>query len=70
MNKSKKIVLIYAGGTIGMQPKNGELAPPKNEKDFQYACQEVVNEFQAENEVGVDFQYFDKKDSTERTPSD
>lgn len=53
-----------------MHPKNGELAPPKNEKDFKNACREVVNEFFAEYKVGVDFHYFDKKDSTERTSAD
>ncbi len=70
MEKTKKIALLYAGGTIGMQPLDGELAPPKNEKDFQDACQLVVNEFKSEHEVDVDFQYFDKKDSTERIPTD
>lgn len=70
MNKSKQIVLVYAGGTIGMKPKNGELAPPKNEDDFKEACQAVVDEFESEYGIGVGFQYFDKKDSTERTPPD
>lgn len=68
--KIQKIALVYAGGTIGMQPKNGELAPPKNEMDFQNACQVVVDEFQREYKIKVEFQYFDKKDSTERTPGD
>jgi len=70
MNKLGKIGLVYAGGTIGMQPKNGELAPPENEKDFENACQIVIQEFQEKYELTVDFFYFDKKDSTERTPND
>lgn len=70
MNTSSKIVLVYAGGTIGMQPKNGELAPPKDESDFETACQGVVKEFSEHYKVDIDFKYFDKVDSTERTPSD
>lgn len=68
--KIKKIALIYAGGTIGMQPKNGELAPPKNEKDFEKACKTVTDEFTNQYGISVDFKYFDKKDSTERIPDD
>lgn len=70
MKTSDRIALVYAGGTIGMQIKNGELAPPRNEQDFEKACKIVTDEFSDRYDVGVDFKYFDKKDSTERTPKD
>lgn len=67
---TKKILLVYAGGTIGMEVKDGALAPPQDENDFQRACLPVVEEFERKVDKMVDFKYFDKQDSTERTPMD
>lgn len=69
MSKNR-IAVLYAGGTIGMQVKNNNLAPPKDANDFEEACKTVTNEFSDSNNVTVDFEYFDTKDSTERTTED
>lgn len=70
MEKSGTIVLVYAGGTIGMKERNGALAPPHNARSFENRCRPVTRQFSEHTGVTVEFVHFDKKDSSERISQD
>ena len=77
--KKKKILFIYAGGTIGQIPKTKEvpgngnqivLFPPETEAEFKSACLPIIERLEEASDMEVDFELFATKDSSNMFPED
>jgi len=68
----KRILFLYNGGTIGQVPekRDGEviLAPPKDSKIFQEACEPIIEKLKQDSEII--FEFVTAKDSSNMTPND
>ncbi|MDA8597154.1 asparaginase domain-containing protein [Candidatus Pacebacteria bacterium] len=75
---AKKILFLYAGGTIGQMPKtvsvNGEskeiFYPPETDGDFRTVCEPVISQVSKDRDLEVTFELVTTKDSSNMTPAD
>lgn len=70
--KTKRILFLYNGGTIGQVPEKRDgqvvLVPPKDSKVFRAACEPIIRDLK--QKLQITFEFVTAKDSTNMTPND
>jgi len=68
--KHKRMLVLYHGGTVGMESSPSGLIPPEDTESFEAACLETFELWEHAESYEIVFEFISKKDSTNVVPDD